>query len=386
MVKVFSVLLVILSGINFYIAHRLARGLKLLLPWLGTGLVFAILTALILLTLLGFTRSMLPLGAELKKLLGIFFAWWLGAFVYLALYTLCTEPLWLAGKLIKGIAADRVALIRSLGIVILTAVTVIWGGIHARQIRRLTYEIPLSTCSRELEEMNIVLISDLHLGAVGSEGRLETIVEEINALEPDILCIAGDFFDSDYAAISDPDRAMQTLRKLKAAHGIYACLGNHDAGATYPQMAAFLESCGIRTLNDAYTVIGDSLILAGRLDASPIGGFGGLVRSEDFRIPNEENLPVIVLDHNPARADQYGEEIDLVLSGHTHKGQIFPGSLITGGMYTVDHGHYRPESGPQVVVTSGVGYWGMPIRIGTDCEIVTIRLVNAGKMGMSPGS
>ena len=140
-------------------------------------------------------------------------------------------------------------------------------------------------------------------------------------------------------------------------------------------MAAFLESCGIRCLKEEYTVIADRLILAGRLDASPIGGFGGLTRQKEFAVPNEGDLPVIVLDHNPARASQYGEEIDLVLSGHTHKGQIFPGSLITGWMYTVDHGHYRPQTGPQVVVTSGVGYWGMPLRIGTDCEIASIRLV-----------
>ena len=376
MFRVLSVFLVVLSGINFYIAHRLSAGLKQLLPWLGTGVLFAILTGLTVLTMLGFARSMLPLGDGFKKFLGIFFAWWLGLFMYLAIYTVVSEPLWLAAKLARLASPERLARIRSLGILVLTAATVLWGGIHARQIRHITYEVPLDACTREVQEMNIVLISDVHLGAIGSEGRMEAIVQRINALEPDLVCIAGDFFDSDFLSISDPDRARETLLKLKATHGIYACLGNHDAGATYPQMAEFLESCSIRCLKEEYVVVADQLILAGRLDASPIGGFGGLTRQKDFRIINEEDLPVIILDHNPARADQYGDEIDLVLSGHTHKGQIFPGSLITGRMYTVDHGHYRPESGPQVVVTSGVGYWGMPLRIGTDCEIVTIRLVS----------
>lgn len=376
MVRVLSVLLVVLSGVNLYVSHRLGRGLREILPWLGTWVVFAFLMGLTVLTLLGFMRSMLPLGAGMKKALGIFFAWWLGIFLYLVLYTVASEPLWLAGKLLKTTSAEKLALIRSLGILLLTAVTVIWGGIHARQIRHITYEVPLKACSRQLQEMNIVLISDVHLGAIGSESRMETIVEQINSLEPDLICIAGDIFDSDFSAISDPEGAARTLRKLKATHGVYACLGNHDAGATYPQMAAFLESCGIRPLNDDYVTIAGELILAGRLDASPIGGFGGLTRRRDFQISNEDDLPVIVLDHNPARAEQYGNEIDLVLSGHTHKGQIFPGSLITGWMYTVDHGHYRPESGPQVVVTSGVGYWGMPLRVGTDCEIITIRLVS----------
>ena len=86
-------------------------------------------------------------------------------------------------------------------------------------------------------------------------------------------------------------------------------------------------------------------------------------------------LPVVVMDHNPAHIGEYGPDVDLILCGHTHKGQILPGSLITSRMYTVDYGYYRAgESSPQVIVSSGVGAWGMPMRVGTDCEIVKITL------------
>jgi predicted MPP superfamily phosphohydrolase len=81
------------------------------------------------------------------------------------------------------------------------------------------------------------------------------------------------------------------------------------------------------------------------------------------------------MDHNPANAGEYTTEADLILCGHTHKGQIFPGSLITGMLYTVDHGHYQKDAdSPHIIVTSGFGTWGMPMRVGTNCEMVTIRL------------
>ena len=89
-------------------------------------------------------------------------------------------------------------------------------------------------------------------------------------------------------------------------------------------------------------------------------------------------MPVVVMDHNPARIHEYTRDVDLILCGHTHQGQVFPGSLITDRMYAVDYGWYRetPES-PQVIVTSGIGTWGLPMRVGTGCEIVSIRLLSA---------
>jgi len=97
----------------------------------------------------------------------------------------------------------------------------------------------------------------------------------------------------------------------------------------------------------------------------------------EFVICEDKTLPVIVLDHNPANIAEYTTEADLILSGHTHKGQIFPANLFTKWMYTVDYGYYQEKEGfPHVIVTSGVGVWGMPMRIGTDCEIVSIKITN----------
>lgn len=224
--------------------------------------------------------------------------------------------------------------------------------------------------------MRVVMLSDLHLGAVNSEARLSKIVARINEQNPDLVCIAGDIFDNDYSAIMNPDEVSGTLTQISAAHGVYACLGNHDAGKDFEQMEAFLERANIQLLKDEHVVIDGRLILAGRLNFSPIGGYSEEKRQALSAVLSgaSPDLPVVVLDHNPANAAEYRGEADLILSGHTHRGQIFPGNLVTGAMYTVDYGYYRAEDGTQIIVTSGAGTWGLPIRVGTDCEIVRIDL------------
>lgn len=225
--------------------------------------------------------------------------------------------------------------------------------------------------------MNIILISDLHLGAVHSEKRLKTIVEKINQLEPDIVCIAGDLFNDDYYAIQDPEAAIGLFQRIKSKYGVFACLGNHDSGKTFDQMMSFLQRSNITLLNDEYVIIDERLILFGRVDSAPIGGFGGLKRKDitEQIASLDANLPVVVMDHTPNRLEEYRKEIDLVLSGHTHKGQIFPGNLITKAVFEVDYGHSQKDAAsPHIIVTSGAGTWGMPMRVGTTNEIVKIRL------------
>ena len=119
------------------------------------------------------------------------------------------------------------------------------------------------------------------------------------------------------------------------------------------------------------------MALFGRVDPSPIGGFGELKRKEitESIASLDPKLPVVVMDHTPSNIEQYGENVDLVLAGHTHKGQIFPGSLITNAVFVVDYGHYQKDTvSPHVIVTSGVGTWGMPMRVGSNNEIVSINL------------
>ena len=375
---VMLVLLGVLGCVVFYLARRLWHGLVGVFPRLRFAVVMGIAVGLAVLSVLGFANAMLPLPDAVKHVLGALGAYAMGAFLYLLMFTVIADAVLLLLRLLRLPAAKRprVRGAMAIAVVALTVVTVVGGVIHATQLTHVAYTVPIDS-AMDVSDLNIVLVSDLHLGAVGSEARLEDTVDEINRRKPDIVCIAGDLFDTDYAAIRDPEAASEILRGIDATYGVYLCFGNHDAGETAPQMREFVRRSGITLLDDTYTVIDGRLVLAGRLDASPIGGYGECERAELSAVLDgaDPTLPVVVMDHNPTHFDTYPDEVDLVLSGHTHQGQIFPANLVTGLLYTVDHGMYRREAGgPTLIVTSGAGTWGMPMRVGTDCEIVSIRL------------
>jgi hypothetical protein len=258
---------------------------------------------------------------------------------------------------------------------LLTVCTVGYGIYHANQLTQVHYTVQTQEAKKPAN-MKIVLISDLHLGAIHSERRLEPLVNIINQMEPDLVAIAGDLFDdNNFDAIQDPERAITLLQQIKSTYGVYASLGNHDSGRNFDSMMEFLERSNIKLLTDDYEVIDNRLVLIGRVDPSPIGGFGDLKRQDisDLIDTLDPNLPVVVMDHTPSNLNEYDERVDLILSGHTHKGQIFPAGLVTNMIFEVDYGYYqRDASSPHVIVTSGAGTWGMPMRVGTNNEVVSI--------------
>jgi len=350
--------------IDYYIARRFHKGIFNKAPFWTIFCVFALLTLAMLLGFMG-------IGGSVVK---TFYAYWMGIFVYLFMFTILADVIYIICKIFR-IKAGNYLFYAGVAVLILTIATTGYGISNARQIDNVTYEIDINKA--DISDLNIVMISDVHLGAVGMETRLPEIVGRINELEPDIVCIVGDFFDTDYNSIKDPVKALEALKKISATYGVYMCPGNHDAGATVDKMIDFVTRAGITLLNDKYVVVDNRLILAGRLDGTPIGGYNDMKRGElaEFLKDYDMTLPVIVMDHNPARIGEYSGEVDLVISGHTHKGQIFPASIITNLIYEVDHGYYRrDDNSPHVIVTSGVGYWGLPMRVGTDSEIVSIKI------------
>ena len=370
-----------LAGISYYVASRFYQGFACFFPNVRFWPILTVFLFLAVIMTLGFGRSMIPFPDGIKHVLGIVSAYYMGIFIYLLFFVAAADVILLVPRIMKLSFTDYRYFkgIISVAVLILTSITCVCGFINARQIDHVSYEIRLEN-KKDISDLNLVMISDLHLGSVGSEGRLEKIVNEINAMNPDVVCIAGDFFDTDYASIKNPEAAMEILRGIRSAFGTYACFGNHDAGSTNKQMVSFMEKANIHLLRDEYKIIDDRLVLVGRLDGSPIGGYGGEERKElsEFLKIEDENLPVVVLDHNPGNIHTYRGDVDLVLCGHTHKGQLFPANLITDILYTVDYGYYRKNAqSPHVIVTSGVGYWGMPMRVGTDSEIVNVKFVDS---------
>ena len=367
----------IYGGANFYIARSLYKGILVVLPFLNTVL-YVVIYAIITLTI--FVRF-LPVSYGIKRFMNMIGTHWIGIFVYLLMFFIITDILILLGKATAVIPSLTPPVIRFwsvLIVIIVTTILILYGKYNAARIRHVSYDIQLKK-PVVADGIKVVLIADLHFGYSTAEKDLPRIIKGINDLEPDLVCIAGDIFNDDINLMRNPEIAVDLLKSIKAIYGVYACLGNHDGGRTFPEMLDFLERSNIVLLNDKLMVIDDRFVLVGRLDSSPIGGFGVLKRSciADVMASAsiDQGLPVIALDHSPSHLEEYGNEFDLLLFGHTHRGQFFPMNLITKSIFTVDYGHYQKDpNSPHAIVTSGVSTWGTPIRIGTNNEIVSITI------------
>jgi len=218
--------------------------------------------------------------------------------------------------------------------------------------------------------LHIVVAADFHLGDTIGLTRLRDYVARINALKPDIILIPGDTIDRSVASLEAQNMGPE-LAKLHAPLGVFAVLGNHEGYAGTEPSAAFLSKWGIRVLRDEVLEIANgAFYLAGRNDSSsfsrqPIDRLlAGIDRAR----------PIILMDHQPRDLDEPAAAgVDLQFSGHTHGGQIWPVTWIVRFIYENAHGYLR-KNNFQVYVTSGLGLWGFPARIGSSSEIVDVRV------------
>lgn len=249
-------------------------------------------------------------------------------------------------------------------------VIVIIGYINAQKVEIKRYELRKNKAG---QVYRICLISDIHMGSFVRSMHIEKITRRIRECKPDIVLISGDLFDVDNAILDDKKelkRISGLFRKLKIPKGIYAVLGNHDPDAKDSRLLQFLKDAGIRLLDNEAVELRD-IVLLGRTDE------GNNVRSdwEDI-LPQKPSKPVIVLDHKPQGIDEAAQHgAFLTLSGHTHQGQFFPVTIFTklanGKRYFYGLNQIDNTYG---ITTAGVGFFELPIRLGTRNEVVDIKL------------
>ena len=371
MILAFCIGFTIIVSANYYVSFKVFELIKYVFPTLNRG----VLIAFIIISVLAFTAVFLPGNDDVNSVLRCIGAYWMGLFIYLLLAFAIRDLVFLILKFCS-LSSAAVGFWTGLGALVFALGISAYGVYNSGVVRHTSYEMEITGKGRRYDT-RVVLVSDIHLGSVGSEKRLSYIVDEINSLKPEVVCIAGDIFDNDYTKIKDPEKVASELRRIESDYGVYACLGNHDSGKTFTKLKDILDKGHVEVLDDSHTLIEDRFVLVGRLDQNPIGGYDGITRKSTAEVMKKVDsvMPVVVMDHNPANIGEYEKKADLVLCGHTHKGQIFPGSIITGLMYDVDYGYYRKDAkNPHVVVSSGAGTWGMPMRVGTACEVVSIDI------------
>jgi len=321
-----------------------------------------------------------PPPHKLKKPFNTLASYWVGFFVCFALLFPIMDGLKFLGRRV-GIVYSSAELYfwSAIIVLIISAAIVVFSKYWAGKIRVTSYNIPLEKF-KSSGEIKIAMIADLHLGSPNGERILFQLVEKFDRLKPDIVCIVGDIFSDDINLIRDPAAVKALFRSIKTKYGVYACLGNHDSGLTFDKMLTFLEECNVKLLNDEYITINNQFTLLGRVDANPLFGYGGGLRRADIadiKSSLDLRLPVVVIDHNPKHIGEYDSDFDLILCGHTHKGQVFPWSVGINLRYPVVYGYYRKDGdSPHVIVTSGVSTWGPPARFGTSNEVVGIVLMS----------
>jgi predicted MPP superfamily phosphohydrolase len=259
-------------------------------------------------------------------------------------------------------------------IIAVVSLIVFLGNLNKRDITVRNLNLSFPKGSGKLNELNIVMASDLHLSPIDGERLLTKIIDRINSLNPDIVLLAGDIVD-DKAEILEQRNIGESFKRLKPKYGMYTINGNHEFINDVEPSVKYAEHLGIKALRDEYVLIDSSFYVIGREDVV-MKQFTGKERKTLEQIISTINsdYPRFLLDHTPVRLEQaVNNGIDLQLSGHTHHGQIWPGNIITNMIYEISWG-YRQKGKTHFYVSSGAGTWGPPVRTGSKSEIVSIKI------------
>lgn len=252
----------------------------------------------------------------------------------------------------------------------LTACILAYGSWHYHHpvVREIGQKID-KPLDKPQAQLRVVAMSDLHLGKSTGKTLLQKYVELVNAQRPDLILIGGDLVDNDLTPLYK-QRMYEEFSQLKASAGIYMVPGNHDYfGGGIQQLQEFLRETPVVLLRDSLVTLPSGLQILGRDDR----------RAKRKPLPEWKRAilpdkPVIMLDHQPYDLEQTAKAgIDLQFSGHTHRGQVWPLSLISDRMFEMSYG-YRQIEASHICVSSGLSLWGPAFRIGTDSEIVVFNL------------
>jgi len=306
---------------------------------------------------------------------------WMGALFLFCSFSLLTDfyrsLIFFAGLLLQAdlsplVLSGHHAVILSLGIAL--SVT-FYGYFEARDIRTERVIIKSPKIPKEVRSLRIAQISDVHIGLIARQKRLGRILAEVKKSNPDIVVSTGDLVDGQINGLTG---LSEILREITPRYGKVAITGNHEYYAGLDQALDFTERAGFRILQGEGLTIEGLINIAGVDD--PASKFFGLSAGGSERAVLEK-LPrgrfTLLLKHRPLVEKSSTGLFDLQLSGHIHKGQIFPFSIVTWLYYPVNSGLLKLPWGGHLSVSRGAGTWGPPIRFLAPPEVTVIDLVHS---------
>ncbi len=305
--------------------------------------------------------------------------YWIVTFYYLVLLFLLSDIIFLFFKVLNLRSSNIYGYINSIYysggfVILLSAAIIIYGAFNAYSYKPVYYDITVNKEISDINELKIAMIADLHYDKRRIDYFCE-IISLINKESVDLICLCGDIIDENTNK-KDLDKLVSDLKKLKATYGLYAVNGNHESYLDYHQeYKGILENNNILLLEDKAVSVNDMFYIVGRKDVNQerISSETRLNINDLIKAIDKDKF-ILLLDHQPVDIESVeNTSVDLQLSGHTHKGQFSPNDLITRLMFKKDHGLYQND-GYSLIVTSGVGTWGPPVRVGSSGEVVFIRI------------
>lgn len=250
--------------------------------------------------------------------------------------------------------------------VVLVLVGIFIYGNH-NYMRKVRQPIEITTDKNIKKDLRLVLVSDLHLGYHNRGNELKRWVEMINQEQADAVLIAGDIIDSSVRPLRS-DSMDVILRQINAP--VYTCMGNHEFYAGVADAISFYNDAEITLLRDESVVTRDGLCVIGRDDRTN-------KRRQSVSKLVEKELSdnfILLLDHQPYNLEEAQKaKVDFQLSGHTHRGQVWPISWITDAIYECSFGQWQ-KGNTHYYVSSGLGIWGGKYRIGTRSEYIVLTV------------
>lgn len=219
----------------------------------------------------------------------------------------------------------------------------------------------------------IVQISDLHIGGLVGKELIQEVVQKVNALKPDLVVITGDLVDVKVAYAKE---TVDELKQLHSTYGTYYIVGNHEYFHGIGEIISAVKALSIKVLENENVYIGEKsrgFNLAGVYD---VFGYrtGTYIPDLPKALKNLQDSPTILLAHQPRFIEEVDGRVDLILSGHTHGGQIYPFRFLIKIVQPYISGLHQHTKDLQIYVNKGTGFWGPPMRLGANSEITEIIL------------
>ena len=368
---VFITLIASYIGLHFYAARWLAKSFSLSQSAAACLRVTFLLAAFFSPFTMYLKRQFQSPALEPLYTLGYA---WMGIIMAAAFVFACSDLAGLALRRMPGpISHDRLPQL-TLSALFLIITWAFYGGFKTPSIKEIT--VPVKNLPPELEGFKIAQISDTHIDAPWKLRQFAGAVERINAATPDLVLVTGDLIDP---GLHCPECLGELTAKIKSRLGMFGSLGNHEYYYGLDKAIDRYKACGIKLLrNDYYDLsagpVGEKdlrLIGLGDIHSENISGTDIKKMLEKYKTGKF----TVIMCHQPLYYELMAGTGDyLVLSGHTHRGQIFPFHILTKAFYRYFYGLYRLKDSV-FYVTSGAGTWGPPMRWLAPAEIPILKLV-----------